>query len=63
MFDVILESLATCVFIHGFYLLLHAMYIASYGSFLNWGYVHDAYDIIMDLIIGLKNLKGYAVGY
>ena len=32
------------------------MYIASYGYFLNWGYIHD--DIIMDLdlIADLKNL-------
>ena len=39
---------------------MHTMYIASYGYFLNWGYIHD--DIIIDLIVGLKNLEGYAVG-
>ena len=38
---------------------MHAMYIASYGSFLIWGYIHD--DIIMDLIVDLKNLEGYAI--
>ena len=36
---------------------MHAMYIANYGYFLN---IHD--DIIMDLIVGLKNLEGYTVG-
>ena len=30
---------------------MYAMYIASYGYFLNWGYIH--HDIIMDLIVGL----------
>ena len=35
------------------------MYIASYGYFLKL-YIRD--DIIMDLIVGLKNLDGYAVG-
>ena len=35
---------------------MHAMYIANYGSFLNWGYIHD--DIINDLIVCLKNLEG-----
>ena len=39
---------------------MHAMYIASYGYFLNLSYIHD--DIIMDLIVDLKNLEGYAVG-
>ena len=36
------------------------MCIASYGYFLNWGYMHD--DIIMDLIVGLKNLGGMPLG-
>ena len=35
---------------------MHAMYIASYGYFLNLSYIHD--DIIMDLIVGLNNLEG-----
>ena len=39
---------------------MHVMYKASYGFFLNWGYIHDA--IIMDLIVDLKNLEGYAIG-
>ena len=35
------------------------MYIASYGyTFLS--YIHD--DIIMDLIVGLKNLEGILLG-
>ena len=35
------------------------MYIARYGCFLNLSYIHD--DIIMDLIVGLSNLEGYAI--
>ena len=36
------------------------MYVASYGYFPNWRYIYD--DIIMNLIMGLNNLEGYAVG-
>ena len=36
------------------------MYIASYGYFLNLSYIHD--DIIIDLIVGLKNLEGMPLG-
>ena len=32
------------------------MYIGSYGYFLSLSYIHD-----MDLIVGLKNLEGYAL--
>ena len=39
---------------------MYAMYIASYGYFLNLSYVHD--DIITYLIVDLKNLEGYAIG-
>ena len=36
------------------------MYKASYGYFLNLSYIHD--DIIMNLIVGLKNLEGMPLG-
>ena len=39
---------------------MDAMYIAHYGYFLNLSYIYD--DIIMDQIVALKNLEGYAVG-
>ena len=39
---------------------VHTVAIASYGYFLNLSYIYD--DIIMDLIVGLKNLEWYAVG-
>ena len=35
---------------------MHTMCIASYG------YLYIHVDIIMDLIVGLKNIERYAVG-
>ena len=54
------ESCAACSCVIRYIKCMHAMYIASYGYFLNLSYIHD--DIIMDLIVGLKNLEGYAIG-
>ena len=39
---------------------VHVLYIQGVANYLNLGYIHD--DIIMDLIVGLKSLEGYAFG-
>ena len=54
------ESCAACSCVIRYIKCMHAMYIASYGYFLNLRYIHD--DIIMDVIVGLNNLEGCAVG-
>ena len=39
---------------------VHVLYMQGVANDLNLGYIHD--DIIMDLIVGLNSLEGYAVG-